>query len=96
MESSNQEFYPLNDPNDIVVLGTNYNVSWQFADRLYTSCKNVMYPMIGKPAVTGMMCGPHGESCNGTKWLSFMGSMETTQTPFPINYFFTNDTKPPW
>lgn len=89
-----QEFEPVKDPNDVVISAIDFKVAASYADNLYNSCKNVQYQQINGPVVSGLMCGKYSEVCDGSNWLRFTGSLETTQTPFPINYIFTNDSDP--
>lgn len=51
-------------------------------------------PSPGVPVI-GYLCGTSAATCNGEKWLTFMGDpSEGSPTPFTLRYHFQNSTAP--
>lgn len=67
-----------------------YAMSWDFAQGMFNSCRDVQMPSANMPAI-GLLCGHSVEECNATNWLQYMGNTDNGQTPFPINFTFTDD-----
>ena len=61
----------------------------KFKQSLYDSCKDVVNPATGDPAIK-MMCGYWGKDCTPERWLSFMGDANML-SPFQIDYKFYDE-----
>lgn len=57
----------------------------------FDSCKSVLNPATGVPALK-MLCGPWGTTlCTPERWFQYMGSIKNGFSPFNILYRFGTD-----
>lgn len=72
----------------MVIQELDFFVTSAFANGLYDSCKNVLFPSTNEPAIQ-LLCGPYGvANCSAYNFLSYMGSADNGMSPVQINYFF--------
>ena len=64
-----------------MIKSLDYHMSNRMKQAIWDSCKDVVNPATGKPAV-GFMCGIWGDYCDADKLFEFIGSYG----PFRINY----------
>lgn len=69
-----------------------FYVTPDFANGLYDSCKNVLFPSTNQPVIQ-VLCGPYGISnCSAQNLLSYMGSVSNGMSPIQINYIYKNSS----
>lgn len=62
-------------------------ITLEYAETLYSSCKNVQYPQ-ASTRVVDIMCGT--TECNATKWLTYLGDPTlNNESPFPMHYKYS-------
>lgn len=61
-----------------------------FVEATYNACKDVKFNAMN---VMKILCGSWGEDyCNPYRWYQFLGDLSNGQSPFQINYKFSNET----
>uniref|UniRef100_A0A336LKH8 CSON011471 protein n=1 Tax=Culicoides sonorensis TaxID=179676 RepID=A0A336LKH8_CULSO len=78
--------------NQEYVTEVNLNISEDYINQTYESCKQVSTPSTGQLALD-LMCGEWASlNCNAKRWFEYMGDMKTNQyVPFQINYVLHSD-----
>ena len=68
-------------------LPSNYYLTQGFAQGLFDSCRDVLYPGTGEKVIELMCGGISGDGCTKEKFLEFVGS-PGNGSPFRIRYIF--------
>ncbi|XP_005097476.1 NPC intracellular cholesterol transporter 1 [Aplysia californica] len=71
------------------VVAVDYEVSTDFANGMFNSCKNVQSPSSNQRALS-LLCGRDVDQCTPEVWLKYMGNTDNTQSPFSINFIVSN------
>ncbi|PNF39249.1 hypothetical protein B7P43_G16956, partial [Cryptotermes secundus] len=76
-----------NPANETYINAMNVYIDPAYMNETYDSCRQVVMPSSGGPAL-GSMCIPYGaEDCNPERWFEYMGNEELSDfVPFQINY----------
>ncbi|XP_077969319.1 NPC1-like intracellular cholesterol transporter 1 [Styela clava] len=84
-----------NQPTPIALEYTAH-LSKDFADRVFNSCKDVVFPQTNGKAVDLMCNGYSGPECTTQRWLDYMGSTNNGIAPMDIIFkLYDNTTTPP-
>ena len=70
-----------------------YKINEQFVNKVYDSCKNVVNPSTSTK-VLSLVCGAWGaDLCSPTRLLDFVGDIRNGNTPFQINFKYSNESE---
>lgn len=77
------------DPEVEYLNDIDYRIDDDFAKGIFDSCKGVIHPSSGHPAMD-FVCGAYDfKTCDHRKWLTFLGDKENNEyVPFQITYIF--------
>ena len=65
-----------------------FHIKTSYVQKIYDSCKDVVYTALSAPALA-LMCGSWGaDLCTAKRLFTFMGSLDNGVSPFQINYKF--------
>lgn len=80
------EFIEIINQTDKYVNEIDFYITEEYLNKTFESCKNVIYPAKGQPAVELMGC-EDASKCSALEWFSYMGNIKThSSVPFQINY----------
>ena len=65
----------------------------EFADNMYTSCKDVQFPGSNQKAMD-LLCGTNVENCSPQVFLDYLGSKSNGQSPVQLNFVLVNESIP--
>ncbi|CAF1979480.1 unnamed protein product [Rotaria magnacalcarata] len=77
-------------PGKTTVEAINYTIADDFAERILTSCRDVLYPG-GNQHSLDSMCGRPYDQCTKEAFMQYLG-IDNPQVPFPIHILFSNNT----
>ena len=77
-----------------MVSGVEYFMHNHMKQEIFDSCKDVINPQTGKPAME-LMCSIYGAACTPEKFFESLGKTAPDgYSPFLISYSFANETTP--
>ncbi|XP_077864367.1 NPC intracellular cholesterol transporter 1-like [Saccoglossus kowalevskii] len=75
--------------NETQIYEVDYYLTQRYADGLFYSCNEVIFPSTNSPVI-GLMCGSYSaEDCTAQRWLDYMGNIDNGVTPFQMNFIIT-------